>query len=174
MDLLLPKSHRVSRLVVLRLFALVFIWVMTTCKVQLCPYFSLREIAPSIAPSTIVKYSSGHSFSLWLTRCLSSLSFWMTAGLKYRSIGKPQILTSCIRIGTLGIFPTFSISARYLTATCSVSASSLCVILFAFRAALTSAPKVSNPGHSSIIAIFHHPCTLYSSYLHYGMMDYAS
>lgn len=43
--------------------------------------FSSKEIAPSIAPSIIGKYSSGHSFSLWLTRCRNSLSLWIIFAL---------------------------------------------------------------------------------------------
>lgn len=38
--------------------------------------------APSMAPSTIGRYCSGQSFSLWLTRFRSSLSSRMTSGLK--------------------------------------------------------------------------------------------
>ena len=43
------------------------------------------------------------------------------------------------------------------------SAKSFRVRCFAFRAVLTSAPKVSNPGQSSTFAILHHPLTFYIS-----------
>ena len=47
--------------------------------------------APSMAPSTIGKYCSGQSFNFCPTRWRSSLSSRMTSGLKYLSIGRPQI-----------------------------------------------------------------------------------
>ena len=50
--------------------------------------------APSMAPSTIGKYCSGQSFNFCPTRWRSSLSSRMTSGLKYLSIGRPQIFTS--------------------------------------------------------------------------------
>ena len=61
--------------------------------------------APSMAPSIIGRYSSGQSFSLWLTRCRCSLSSRMISGLKYRSTGSPQILINWIITGRLGIAP---------------------------------------------------------------------
>ena len=42
--------------------------------------------APSMAPSIIGRYSSGQSFSLWLTRCRCSLSSRMISGLKYQRL----------------------------------------------------------------------------------------
>lgn len=61
--------------------------------------------APSMAPSIIGRYSSGQSFSLWLTRCRCSLSSRMISGLKYRSTGSPQTLINWIITGRLGIAP---------------------------------------------------------------------
>ena len=57
------------------------------------------------APSIIGRYSSGQSFSLWLTRCRCSLSSRIISGLKYRSTGSPQILINWIITGRLGIAP---------------------------------------------------------------------
>ena len=101
-----------------------------------------------MAPSTIGMYCSGQSFSLWLTRLRSSLSSRITSGLKYRSIGSPQIFTSWIITGRLGMVPSFSIFARYRDSIFTISAKSFRVSCFAFRASFTSAPKVSNPGQS--------------------------
>ena len=70
--------------------------------------------APSMAPSTIGKYCSGQSFNFCPTRWRSSLSSRMTSGLKYLSICRPQIFTSCMMTGRLGIVPSFSMLARYL------------------------------------------------------------
>ena len=61
--------------------------------------------APSMAPSIIGRYSSGQSFSLWLTRCRCALSSRMISGLKYRSTGSPQTLINWIITGRLGIAP---------------------------------------------------------------------
>ena len=61
--------------------------------------------APSMAPSIIGRYSSGQSFSLWLTRCRCSLSSRIISGLKYRSTGSPQTLINWIITGRLGIAP---------------------------------------------------------------------
>lgn len=63
--------------------------------------------APSMAPSTIGKYCSGQSFNFCPTRWRSSLSSRMTSGLKYLSIGRPQIFTSCMITGRLGSCPRF-------------------------------------------------------------------
>ena len=110
-------------------------------------------IAPSIAPSMIGRYSSGHSFSLWPTRWRCSLSERSTSGLKYRSTGSPQVLISWITTGRLGIVPLFSMLARYRHSIPTISASALRARRRAFRAAFTSAPKVSKPGQSSTFAI---------------------
>lgn len=110
-------------------------------------------IAPSIAPSMIGRYSSGHSFSLWPTRWRCSLSERSTSGLKYRSTGSPQVLISWITTGRLGIVPLFSMLARYRHSIPTISASALRARRRAFRAAFTSAPKVSKPGQSSTLAI---------------------
>ena len=56
-------------------------------------------------PSIIGRYSSGQSFSLWLTRCRCALSSRMISGLKYRSTGSPQTLINWIITGRLGIAP---------------------------------------------------------------------
>lgn len=63
--------------------------------------------APSMAPSTIGKYCSGQSFNFCPTRWRSSLSSRMTSGLKYLSIGRPQIFTSCMMTGRWGSCPRF-------------------------------------------------------------------
>ena len=110
-------------------------------------------IAPSIAPSMIGRYSSGQSFSLWPTRWRCSLSERSTSGLKYRSTGSPQVLISWITTGRLGIVPLFSMLARYRHSIPTISASALRARRRAFRAAFTSAPKVSKPGQSSTFAI---------------------
>ena len=109
--------------------------------------------APSSAPSMMVKYCSGQSFSLWLIRCLCALSSCMTSGLKYRSTGSPHTLISCMITGKLGIVPSFSIFARYRESMLTISANVLRDRCFALRAAFTSAPKVSKPGQSSMFAI---------------------
>ena len=119
--------------------------------------------APSMAPSTIGKYCSGQSFNFCPTRWRSSLSSRMTSGLKYLSIGRPQIFTSCMMTGRLGIVPSFSMLARYLVSIFTFSAKSFRARFFAFRASFTSAPKVSKPGQSSTFAIQHHPHTFYIS-----------
>ena len=110
-------------------------------------------IATSIAPSMIGRYSSGQSFSLWPTRWRCSLSERSTSGLKYRSTGSPQVLISWITTGRLGIVPLFSMLARYRHSIPTISASALRARRRAFRAAFTSAPKVSKPGQSSTFAI---------------------
>ena len=110
-------------------------------------------MAPSIAPSMIGRYFSGHSFSLWPTRWRCSLSERSTSGLKYRSTGSPQVLISWITTGRLGIVPLFSMLARYRHSIPTISASALRARCRAFRAAFTSAPKVSKPGQSSTFAI---------------------
>ena len=97
--------------------------------------------------------SSDKSFSLWLTRCRCSLSSRMISGLKYRSTGRPQFLISCMITGKLGIVPSFSIFARYRQSIFTFSAIALRDKCFAFRAAFTSAPKVSKPGQFSTFAI---------------------
>ena len=119
--------------------------------------------APSMAPSTIGKYCSGQSFNFCPTRWRSSLSSRMTSGLKYLSIGRPQIFTSCMMTGRLGIVPSFSMLARYLVSIFTFSAKSFRARFFAFRASFTSAPKVSKPGQSLTFAIQHHPHTFYIS-----------
>ena len=119
--------------------------------------------APSMAPSTIGKYCSGQSFNFCPTRWRSSLSSRMISGLNYLSIGRPQIFTSCMMTGRLGIVPSFSMLARYLVSIFTFSAKSFRARFFAFRASFTSAPKVSKPGQSSIFAILHHPHTFYIS-----------
>ena len=119
--------------------------------------------APSMAPSTIGKYCSGQSFNFCPTRWRSSLSSRMTSGLKYLSIGRPQIFTSCMMTGRLGIVPSFSMLARYLVSIFTFSAKSFRARFFAFRASFTSAPKVSKPGQSFTFAIQHHPYTFYIS-----------
>ena len=119
--------------------------------------------APSMAPSTIGKYCSGQSFNFCPTRWRSSLSSRMTSGLKYLSIGRPQIFTSCMMTGRLGIVPSFSMLARYLVSIFTFSAKSFRARFFAFRASFTSAPKVSKSGQSFTFAIQHHPHTFYIS-----------
>ena len=61
---------------------------------------------------------------------------------------RPFILT-----GRLGIVPLFSMLARYRHSIPTISASALRARRRAFRAAFTSAPKVSKPGQSSTFAI---------------------
>ena len=116
-------------------------------------------MAPSIAPSMIGRYSSGQSFSLWLTRCRCSLSSRMISGLKYRSTGRPQFLISCMITGKLGIVPSFSIFARYRQSIFTFSAIALRDKCFAFRAAFTSAPKVSKPGQMLCFPCCFYICT---------------
>lgn len=103
--------------------------------------------APSSAPSMMVKYCSGQSFSLWLIRCRCALSSRIISGLKYCSTGSPHTLISCMITGKLGIVPSFSIFARYRESMLTISANVLRDRCFALRAAFTSAPKVSNRGN---------------------------
>ena len=120
--------------------------------------------APSSAPSMTVKYCSGQSFSLWLIRCLCALSSRMISGLKYRSTGSPHTLISCMITGRAGIVPSFSIFARYRESMSMISANALRDRCFAFRAAFTSAPKVSKPGQSqcSPYSITHLHCIFHT------------
>ena len=85
-------------------------------------------MALSIAPSMIGRYSSGQSFSLWLTRCRCSLSSRMISGLKYRSTGSPQALISCMITGRLGMAPSFSMLARYRQSIFTFLCYCLCIL----------------------------------------------
>ena len=114
-------------------------------------------------PQYAAEHPEEQSFNFCPTRWRSSLSSRMTSGLKYRSIGRPQIFTSCIMTGRLGIVPSFSMLARYRLSIFTISAKSFRARFFAFRAAFTSAPKVSKPGQSLMFAILHHPHTFYIS-----------
>ena len=116
-----------------------------------------------LPPHAPPEYADRNTFNFCPTRWRSSLSSRMISGLNYLSIGRPQIFTSCMMTGRLGIVPSFSMLARYLVSMFTFSAKSFRARFFAFRASFTSAPKVSKPGQSFTFAIQHHPHTFYIS-----------
>ena len=76
--------------------------------------------APSMAPSIIGRYSSGQSFSLWLTRCRCSLSSRIISGLKYRSTGSPQTLIVALTTITLFLSAQMSSPVTALITSCVI------------------------------------------------------